>query len=115
MAQTNDYQSAIESWLSNPELDDYEGFTKLAKLYRKLHTTERAKMEAGLSLVIEETNDHGLLADAIHLAYHLSLFSDAMQQAIDSRKHLREMDSGIAREIDNFDAYQTQTTLMMMA
>lgn len=93
-------------WLSDDTLGDYEGFAKLAKLYRSLRLREQAEMAEGLASAIGDLEDPGVLADAIHLAHHLEIFTESVERAVESRKSLGRRDAQLWSEIETYQAYQ---------
>lgn len=112
MASQRDYAEAIKKWLSDKSLDDFEGLTKLAKLYRSLSSLEKQIMAEGLADAIGEIHDAGVLGDAVHLAYHLGLFSESIVRAVDSRKDLGGQHRALREEIRNYEAYQAYQSFM---
>lgn len=108
MALPHDYANVIARHLQGKNAADYEAFYRLATLYRHLTPDEQPAMAAGLALAIENLEGSvGAMADAIHLAYHLDLFTDDMDRAIAAVRVNRLIDTSgaIQREIANYEAY----------
>jgi hypothetical protein len=101
---SQDYALLVRSLLSE-QPNDYEGFAKLAAGYRLLHPLEQPKMAQGIALAIGQVVDPGVLADAIHLAYHLELFDLETREAVEAQQAYGIEDPAVLREIDNYFAY----------
>ncbi len=101
---SREYALVVRALLSEPP-NDYEGVARLAAGYRLLHPIEQPRMAQGVALVIGESVAPGVLADAIHLAYHLELFDLETRWAVEAQRAYGIEDPAVLREIDNYLAY----------
>jgi uncharacterized protein YjaG (DUF416 family) len=107
MADSRDYSDLIVEKLALRGEEAFGSLDRLAQLYEELIPSEREKMALGLAEAIGSLrNAPEVMADAIHLAYHLELFTEAMDTSILSVVPERLLhESSVGKECANYAAY----------
>lgn len=113
MASVRDYEAALRERLHDKE-GSYEGFDRLAKLYLALVAPERDKMIVAIARVIRSADNAGVSADAIHLAYNLSIYTPEVDDAVDARAVDTRASASIRRQAANYRSYRHQAAGMAM-
>ncbi len=115
MADVQDYSNIIVEKLSLTQQEAFDSLDRLAKVYYALIPVEREKMALGLANAIGRLKEAPyVMADAIHLAYHLELFTDAMDTAIlgaVSERLLNE--TTVGKECANYTAYHPNGAFLL--
>jgi hypothetical protein len=116
-ADTVDYYKEIYGFLDGTKLNiprerlDWRGYSEVLKLYERATIDERREITKAMARIISESTDWEVVADTIHLAYHLDVREEVKNaiERLDITKVDTEWQDIVKRQRKIYIEYITST------